>query len=252
LMGGIALCALTVIRLVIPLTPYEEKQLVGFSISKAFEYGIAGPQLVGLLCAFVAAGLILFREPLRNSTRLPLDLLSAVSILAAGVVLTAWAINPAAWSGEMESRFWMVPMSLLMMGACALDAWFNAPSAASLHRRQLLLLPTGAVFLIVLSVQSLVWNQLTNRLLADLSDGCYSRESIAWTLQTAMDHWSIAAYVIDLQGRTPNRLLLDAGACSEFAFDGTLHIIWMHRKRGEGWFDFDEVPIERARPPWQR
>ena len=252
LAGAAALAMLAVARLIIPLTPYEHTQLVGFNLSKTFIWGIEGWPLASFGVTALAAALCVLQGFDRKANR-SVDFAFTAAVIVAGLMLVPWAMNPSAWSNEMESRFWMVPMSLVVMAACALDAWLMSDQIALWHRRQPALLALGAIFLIVLSIQSLVWNELTNRLQADIeNEGCIAIISLPWTTTTPMNHWSTASYAILLQGRTPHTLLLDREGCREFADDGTLHIIWMHRKSGSGWFDFSQVPAERLHSPWER
>jgi hypothetical protein len=110
----------------------------------------------------------------------------------------------------------------------------------------------GAVFLIILSLQAVSWNRLTNRLLdAMRGGGCIQHEALSWTMETALNHWSIASYAIVLQGRTPHTMVLDGRGCDEYAADGTVNIIWLSRKKGDGWFDLDHARTE-AHHPWSR
>jgi hypothetical protein len=251
--GAMGLTILTAARLIIPLTPYEYRQVVDFSPSKAFIWGIEGWPLASLICTFVAAALLLRRGLSRKSRTIVPEVAPIVAIVAAGLMLLPWAIQPSAWANEMEYRFWMVPLSSVIMAACALDAWLSSDQV-SIGRRAALL-PIGAIYLIVLSIQSLVWNGLTNRLLSDLSnEGCISIISLPWTTQTPMNHWSTASYAIVLQGRTPHTLLLDGEGCYEYGMGGTVHINWLHRKSGAGWFDLAQVPADNWRwhSPWKR
>jgi hypothetical protein len=36
-------------------------------------------------------------------------------------------------------------------------------------------------------------------------------------------------------------MVLDGDACDEYAADGTVHILSLHRRRGSGWFDLDQI-----------
>jgi hypothetical protein len=253
LAGSAALVALTVVRLIIPLTPYEHQQLIGFNLNKAFVWGLEGWPLVALGLIFLLAACCLYQRLNCKTASRWVDFAPTVAVTAVGLVLIPWASNPAAWANEMEFRFWMVPMSLPIMGACALDTWLASGQVSLGRRRQPALVAIGAVFLIVVSIQSVIWNQLTNRLLADIEgEGCMSLTSLPWTTQTLMHHWSTASYAIVLQGRTPHRLVLDAGGCLEYATDATVHIIWMRRKNGSGWFDLGQVPVDSWHSPWTR
>ena len=161
-----------------------------------------------------------------------------------------WASDPASWAYELNYRFWVVPISMVVMLVCAFDAWrTRTDRTMMLQQRQPVVIAVGAVFLIVLSIQSLVWNQLTNRLLAETKDGgCIPHVNLGWTYQTPFEHWSLASYMIVLQGQTPRTLILDRNGCNAYDLDGTVHIIWLTRHSGEGWFDLDKVPANILPP----
>jgi len=108
----------------------------------------------------------------------------------------------------------------------------------------------GAIFLIVLSIQSVQWALMNQRLTSDLMDsdrGCVVSNSVAWLGDTPMDHWGVTLYAVLLQGRKPNTLLLPGQfACQLFGVDGDASFGEMGtfsfvRPRGEGWFDFEEA-----------
>jgi len=252
LKGAIALGFLTLVRLIIPLTGYERSQLIGISMAKTFKWGVEGWPLASLALTFIAA-LLCLRQGLNRKPKGIVDAFGpTLAIVAAGALLVPWALNPSPWGNEMDYRFWMVPLSLLMMGACSLDAWRNADESSMWRQRQPAILASGAMFLIVLSLQSLTWNRITNRLLADLHDGgCLPTSMLPWMRHAPFNHWSVASYAIVLQGRTPHTLVLDGDGCDEYAKDKTVHIIWLHRKSGDGWFDLDQVPSDMHHP-WDR
>jgi len=164
-----------------------------------------------------------------------------------------WALTPSAWVNEMEYRFWMVPMSLVVMGGCALDVWIGPEVESCRGRRQPTLIAIGIVFLTVLSIQSLTWKRLSNRLMSEMQDpGCIPRASLTWVPETPLNHWSVASYAIILQGsRAPRTLVLDGDGCYEYATDATVQIKWLHRHNGDGWFDLSQVPVT-LHPPWKR
>ena len=249
--AGVSLAILTVVRLLIPLTPYEHRQMHVFSAGKSFYWGVMGWPLISVICGFVAAALLLARA--RGWLRSPLmEVAPAIAILAAGAALVPWALRPAAWTNEMEFRFWMAPLSLVMMGACALDAWLGYEDGSLPRARRAALAATGLVFMTILTLQSLTWNRLTRRLLGDLQNGgCISFADLPWLADTPMNHWSTASYAIDLQGRAPHSLVLQGNGCRAYAHNRTVRIIWLTRRSGEGWFDLDQVPIDRQFP-WMR
>jgi hypothetical protein len=208
---------------------------------------VRGFPLALLALSLLAAILCLREGRRREAKRRPASDFAADfalfgAIVCAGLVLVPWAIDPHAWWKALDYRAWFPLASGVLMGACALDSWRKADRGSLLRQRQPALIAIGAVFFIVLSLQSLTWLRLTDRLLdAMRGGGCISRAGLAWTEQTPFDHWSTAAYSIILQERTPHSMVLDGDACGEYAVDGTVHILSIHRRRGSGWFDLDQV-----------
>jgi hypothetical protein len=249
LAGAVALAMLTVGRLLIPLTPYEHRQVAVFSLSKALVWGLEGWPLASLICTFLAAALLLRRGLSRKPPTAVSEATPIVAIVAAELMLLPWAIQPSAWANEMEYRFWVAPLSLVIMGACALDAWATTMGESTWHQRQRALIAVGAVFLVVLSLQSFIWYRLTNRLISDLArEGCTPMTSLPWIRATPLNHWSTASYAIILQSRTPHTLLLDGDGCREYAADKVVNIIWLRRHDGDGWFDLGQVPVSSQSP----
>jgi hypothetical protein len=237
-----------------PLTRYERRQLLPKSFQnillRSFSNSVQGWQLIALGLTFVAALLCLAQGRSRKPASRIANYGPLAAVIAAGLMLVVWASDPASWAYELNYRFWVVPISMVVMLVCAFDAWrTRTDRTMMLQQRQPVVIAVGAVFLIVLSIQSFVWNQLTNRLLAETKDGgCIPHVNLGWTYQTPFEHWSLASYMIVLQGQTPRTLILDRNGCNAYDLDGTVHIIWLTRHSGEGWFDLDKVPANILPP----
>ena len=245
--GAFALGLLCLGRLITPITEYERRQLAFSTLRTSYKMAVRGFPLALLALTLLAAILCLMQSRERKARRRPASDFAADfalfgAIVSAGLVLVPWSIDPHAWWKALDYRAWFPLASGVLMGASALDSWREADRASLRRQRQPALIAIGAVFLIVLSLQSLTWFRLTDRLLdAMRGGGCISRAGLAWTEQTPFDHWSTAAYSIILQERTPHSMVLDGDACDEYAADGTVHILSIHRRRGSGWFDLDQV-----------
>jgi hypothetical protein len=251
LLGALGLALLVVGRLMIPLTRYEQQQLSLRIVLRSFMTGVKGWPLLAIGFTFVAALLCLTQGRSRKPGSLIANYGPLAAAIAAGAVLVPWALNPSPWGNELDYRMWIVPMSMVVMLLCAFDVWRTAADRTLAWRqRQPMIIAIGAIFLIVVTIQGLLWNQLTNRLLAEIQGGgCIPRQTMHWTSHTPFNHWSLASYTILLQGRTPQTLVLDNTGCNDYAVDGTVNIIWLSRHSGDGWFDLDKVP-PNVHPPW--
>jgi hypothetical protein len=246
--------ALLLVRTVAPLDKYESQRLSLHTVVLTLREAVFGWPLVALGFTFVAA-LICLTSAGSFARRL-----LAVPLCLAGLALAVWATSPADWMRCSAYKYWVPPVSLIFMTAAAWEVLRPGalaqpqPPAARLE-----VLPViGAVFLLVLSIQSLQWGRMSRRLTQDLvaSDrGCVSRTSVAWIRQTALDWWTVTFYAADLQGRRPRTLLLaDDRACGTFARtgdatfvdNGSLRVV---RGRGSGWFDFEDARSKTERPP---
>ena len=174
-----------------------------------------------------------------------------VPLMLAGAALVAWAIPPANWANCSEYRYWVAPVSMPFMAGAAVEAlWLRKSPERRLQDLRLLALPlVGAIFLLVLSIQCFQWRLVSRRFIGKLENsdlGCVSGSSIDSIRNTALDHWSVTLYAVELQGREPRTLLLPNDlACHFFALRGDAVFIEQGaaftyvRRRREGWFDFE-------------
>ncbi len=239
-LGPLALGLLALVRLFMPINDYERGQLAMATLRDNFTLALNGWPLAVVVLTFVAAILCLVEGTRRNSN-LTADLALLATIILAGLMLVPWSSNPHLWWRESKYRTWMIPIHGALMVACALDAWREADRGFLWRQRQPALIAIGAVFLIVLSIQSARWNQLTHRLQdAMRGGGCIPAESLTWIEHTPFDHWSLSAYAIDLQGRTPRSLVLDSIYCDQFAANGKVRLSFFSIENGH-WFDFTHI-----------
>jgi hypothetical protein len=88
--------------------------------------------------------------------------------------------------------------------------------------------------------------------LADNEGGCVTvgSGSIPWLRKTALIHWGVTLYAIELQGRRPKTLLLpETLECRAFEKEGEAILVTLGkfayvRTRGQGWFDFDDAMLK--------
>ena len=109
-----------------------------------------------------------------------------------------------------------VPFYLLAL----FDAWFSAPGRGTAQRvkcapRLSVGYLVGGTFALVLSIQSIVWARLVERLKRDVESHAgviVPFSEVAWMADTPADHWGTASYVYVWEGNQPRHVLLDRGA----------------------------------------
>ena len=262
LYGATVLGLMAVARMLVPLTEYEKQHLSIQVVLHAFRVAVLGLPLVAL--AFSLVGLACLLNSARNHSEArqvsKSDYVAIAAILAAGATLVPWALDPRQWAWELAYRFWAVPIATVFMIAAALEVLYVARSSdheSPSQNTRLVVLPfIGGVFLVVLSLQGLVWSRLTDsleRTLSAVPAGCIPRVALVWTTHTPLEHWGAAPYAIDIQGRKPKTLILDN--CREFFSTGETRLskrmlLPRHDVRLEdipvlrrgGWFDLADIP----------
>jgi len=265
LTGALVLGLLAVGKMLVPLSEYEKGRLSTELLLESFRTAVFGLPLVALAFDLIAAGCLLKlasdRSTLGKVSKV--EYVAVGAIAAAGLCLVPWALSASHWAWALAYRFWTVPITLTFMAAASVEAlYFTSHSSddeSLLQSGRLpVLLTISGIFLTVLSVQSIVWARLTDRLRRTVNEtpsGCIPRSALSWARRTPLDHWSIAPYAIDIQGRKPNTLVLDRNGCREFATTGKVRLSqWLLRSRHGGWFDLDEIPTtiisrRQIRPP---
>ncbi len=237
---------LLIARVAAPLHEWERRTYTVQIAVNSFRNAVLGWPLVAMAFTMIAALICLF--PARRSAGAYL----MMPLILAGAALVAWAIQPANWAICLDYRYWAPPVSLMLMsGAAVEELWLRRSTESRLQEIRRYAMPLiGAIFLIVLSIQSVQWALMNQRLTSDLMDsdrGCVVSNSVAWLGDTPMDHWGVTLYAVLLQGRKPNTLLLPGQfACQLFGVDGDASFVEMGtfsfvRPRGEGWFDFEDA-----------
>jgi len=179
-------------------------------------------------------------------------------LIIAGLALIVWAIHPANWANCNDYRYWVAPISMLFMsGAAVEELWLRRLPEPQLQNLRLYAVPLiGAIFLLVLSIQSLQWGMMSRRLATDLMNsdrGCVSRFTVASIRNTALEHWAVTFYAVELQGLKPSTLLApDYPACQLFARNGAAILVdeWNFkyvRYPGKGRFDFEDARSRTAK-----
>jgi hypothetical protein len=244
---ALGLSALLLARALAPLDSYETGAASFQTIIWTFKHSVIGWPLIAIALTMVAGFNCL---TVRGSHAITF-LIAPLAL--AGAALIAWAINPAAWAPCLDYRYCVMPVSLPLMTAAAVEELWLRRSESQLqtircHAVSLI----GAIFFVVLSIQSLQWGLGSRRLANELTSsgrGCIPRQAVTSVKNTALDFWSLGAYAVELQGREPGTLVLaHKFACRLFALNGDAILVdngsfsYMRRK-GAGWFDFEDARL---------
>ena len=250
---ALGLSVLLLTRLLAPLDAYESQAMGLHTIVMSLNDSVIGWPLVAIAFTMVAAlSCLLFGE-----SRARLYLIAP--LVLAGVALVAWVIRPANWKNCLDYRYWVAPFSLpLMTGAVVEELWLRKSTEPRLQEiRRYAVSSIGAIFFLVLSIQSFQWALVSQRLANEMMNsdhGCVSRRTMTSVRDTALDFWSIGVYAVELQGRKPKTLVLaHKFACRMFALNGDAILVdngmmTYIRRRGEGWFDFEDARSRIAKP----
>jgi hypothetical protein len=244
---GIVFAGGALTRIAKPLKPYEQKMLGFGTLVYTFHSIVLGwPLFTIFLCLLIAiAGIS--SGGYRKGTSVVAGLLTLL-VCVAGIGMVLWVIRSSNWVDSQGYRFWYPGIALLLMLGAATEVWLYPMAnegVAQLQRSQALV-SMGAVFLVVLSLQSLIWNRLSDRLsvVIDESRGhCVEKPSITWLRGTALQHWSSNYYALDLQTRRPTALILDQNDCAILRETGNLRIVsWGPvQPSRDGWFDMHSL-----------
>jgi hypothetical protein len=237
------------LRFFLMRSSYEEERLSAAILLHQFDVGVAGLPLLSLLCGCMAA-ICVYAMPYiksRNSRTLAAIalLIELVALVLATLALVVWATNGRFWRGAFDFRSWALVCSLPFIAlATAEQLWCHKHEPMirmeQVHRQRTIMVVSMS-FLLVLSVQSWSWLNLTTRLrevLVAHANACVPTSSMGWSKNTPLDHWSVTAYSLMLQGRRPQKIVLNDKGCEESKFDDGFPIAdWDWRRWDAGWID---------------
>jgi hypothetical protein len=153
--------------------------------------------------------------------------------MAGGAVWIRWASNERFWAWALEYRRWVVPLAmpyylLAFLEAClyarrrgiaVAGAGVTRPVTTSLAPGRV---PLGyllaSVFAVVLALQGVTWAGLVRRLMGDVRayPGAFVPQAhVRWSLRTPLEHWGVPSYVMALQGKQPQKLLIGVDVTQE-------------------------------------
>lgn len=232
-------------RLTTPLYDWEKSSLSMTIVGSSFNNAVRGWPLAAIAFTMLAALACLVSASARSRIYV------IVSLTLVGAALITWTANPATWDRLLDFRYWATPLTLVLMIGAALEELLLKRSDAELQEiRRYPLVLVGTIFLVVLSIQSVEWLTMNNRLHDEMTtaeSGCVPLVALNWLFDTPLSHWSGVFNAIELQGRKPRTLLLPNGAaCQFFAFGGDAKLVDQpvfkyEREAHGGFFDFEDA-----------
>lgn len=195
---------------------YAQREFTRERVHESWQYGVEGYPLRGVvfMCGAGTAVLLHHLLPHRRSWRTGLLVLAALCLAGAMVNWTIWAADSHKWSTAANYRRWVVPLTAPFYLLALLDRWFDRPLTTNTDFEMggLVGLCTAFIFLVVLSIQSVVWIRLTRHLVQDVESypaTIVPWSRIAWTRDTPLYHWGTTPFIFVLEGAKPHRLVLD-------------------------------------------
>lgn len=224
------LAAIAGARFLLNVSPYESDVMQWETVQVHFNASVRGFPLVAYLFVLAAVGLIAAAPRIARAqpSRLRrVQLAGLVCIALAGVCLVYWATSPIRWARALDYRTWLFFMMLPLLFVAVFESRRillaqDLHAADGMHpddwsfRRRVIQL-AAVVFLLVLSVQSFVWLNLSNRLRAEIAltaPGCIATTTFEWLQGTVMDDWAITPFAFLLEGRAPTHLILKGTGCA--------------------------------------
>ncbi len=243
------LCVVSILKLFIFPDPYAAHEASFEMLAIYFWQGVFGLPLLSIVCFWAA---VWTARKMELNAGIPRERRAWLLLFAAGACLLYWAADPHRWWKALDFRRWLVPLNLPFFLLAWWDARHREPLAASqLRFRSIASCGVGAIFALVLSVQSIVWLGMCRRLDAQVraeGDAVLPSAALSWTAQTVMDHWATSAMVVLLQGAAPHTLELDekqVAALRDQKKPGMVPLIPTHdipaTAGPRGWFDFQPV-----------
>jgi hypothetical protein len=251
---GAVMMLMALARVFKPLGAYETKTL-GLGVLKfTFYSAVLGWPLISMLLTLIAAAALVWSSARRQESAIAARI-ATIAVVLGGLCLVPWATNSANWIDAQGFRFWYPGIALILMfGAVAEAFWSSISEELNERRRAWCLISLGSVFLLVLSLQSIAWRELSRRLtdlIATSQATCVPRAKIGWFKNTPFQHWSTDFYVVALQSKKPSMVVLEGDDCAVLSASGGLRLdTWdPYREPPDGWFDFSRVRAVQNHQP---
>jgi hypothetical protein len=265
LMWVFGLTAMTVLKtltFLVSKSSYEMSQLSIDMLKFYFHISVAGLPFMAIICTFLSAVMIFISSLLVRKTAYKISriahVISISTLITAGIILALWARDPSLWKYAIAFRLWALFFSLPLILLAALEALlhsngFSYNQQGEWNRRLKTVQVSGIVFLLILSIQTTAWFNLTQTLretITQSAEVCIRVSALGWLTHTPLDNWTTPSYAILLQGRAPQKLVLEGDGCTEASFSQAVRIApWDLRSRTEGWFDLHLSGISSTQRP---
>ena len=200
---------------------WAEQEMTPQRIRESWQYGVEGPPLRGMILMWLAGACALAFSTTRGTRfekfRVGLKWAAILCVSVPAVMWVVWAADAHKWTDAANYRRWVVPLTLPFYLFAFVDRWrsVRAPSPIAFAVTGLtrtMGMGAAVIFTAVLSVQSLVFKHLADRMLRDVEaspTALVPWDTIAWSKDTAVSHWGSTSYVFVREGRLPRKLLLD-------------------------------------------
>jgi hypothetical protein len=202
---------------------WAEQEMTPQRIRESWQYGVEGPPLRGVILMWAAGVCALLYSMLRGvrveRVRRGLKWTAILCVLVSAVMWAVWGADAHKWTDAANYRRWVVPLTMPFYVLAFVDRWrsvrvdsIDSVRATALARA--VGISVAATFMVVLSIQSIVFARLAHRLMIDV-ESCPTTlvpwERIGWSRNTAVSHWGSTSLVFVREGRVPHKLLLDKG-----------------------------------------
>lgn len=205
---------------------YAQREFTWARASETWQWGVTGYPLRGVALTW-AAGLCLLASRLLQGdhlerARVALRWVATLCVVAAAINWSYWAGRQGGklWADALNYRRWVVPLTVPFYLFALIDVWSNVQGRRIVERTQQM--PRASLgylvactFALVLSIQSIVWAHLIDRLKKDVesqADVVVPFSAVSWIAETPADHWGTACYVYVWEGNEPRHVLLDRAA----------------------------------------
>lgn len=248
--GFLALSALTLLKFSVAHNSYEDEQLSLAVLERQYQAAVSGLPLMAMLCTFAAALMILanpfFKSSQNSDNLLAVRIIELTSLLLVAVLFFLWGRSATLWEGGIDFRLWAAVFTMPLLLMATLDSFRHDKIEPEVqarvwkHRSGTIKL-LGAIFLLVLTAQSLSWLGQTNRLreaMAQSNQTCVTTDSVNWTIGTVLGHWSLTPYSLLLGGNKPQKIVLPEASCADERIStGAQLTQWEWRRWRPSWFD---------------
>jgi hypothetical protein len=224
-MAGLGIVMLVGIRYLTNANSYETSQ-VSVSAFAAQAQTLDAVRIGAIALVYLGTLFVLARHAAVLSRWVVLDALPVLAVLAAGILLVVWALDPLAWAQALEYRGLVPFVCAIPYVAAFLDARWHRPGSwdvALPRATPVVLLWAATTWAVVVGTQGLHW-QATLRdfrgYLERSPTACVASSTIGGIERSPLNHWSVTTLSLFMSGQEPGRLVLMEDGCAQRLADG--------------------------------